>query len=275
MKQIVVFDIETTGIDPANDRIVQIAYTKLNPATLEPLARTTVMLVNPGIPIPQGATDVHGISDEAVKDEPSFKAIGRIIAREIKDCDIGGYNSNSFDVPLIVSEFVRHGIPIPFDENTQFLDVLQMYRKLHSNKLTDVYERLTGKTLTGAHDAGADVNATVEVFKILVDTKRDIVGETSADWAAFCGGIGDDPYWFETKDGIVFFINGKNTGRKVSDCLDYCEWMMSRDFSIGVKTVLCRVHNAYLWESIAAGKFIYWRIEPVVADADDDDDLPF
>lgn len=273
MKNLFSFDLETTGTDPVNDRIVQIAFKILSPDTLEPLGETKSYLVNPGIQIPEGATAIHGISNEVVKNSPSFYEVGKIVRKHMVGCDIIGYNSNAFDVPLIVNEFFRNGIPLPFAEDTRFLDVFQLYGKLYSRKLSDVYERLIGKPLTGAHDAKADVDATSEIFKHLIDNNQNKVGSSPSDLDAFMGGM-DDPYWFVTEGETVIFNKGKYKGCAVIDEPDYCNWMLKQSMPINTKAVICRLFKANLWESISAGYLVYQRNEAFTTN-DTDNWLPF
>ena len=273
MKNIFLFDIETTGTDPMNDRIVQIAFAKLSSETLEPIAGTKTFNVNPCILIPESATAIHGISNETVRHCATFQEVGRIIQKHMFDSHICGYNSNAFDVPLLVNEFGRCKIPLPFTDDTLFLDVFQLYRKLNSLKLADVYERLIGKPLTGAHDAGADVDATQQIFKHLIDHNQNKVGHQPIDWATFCGNM-DDPYWFVVEGDQTYFNKGKYKGCLVSDYPDYCNWMMGQSMPINTKAVICRLFKANLWESIAAGYLVYQRKETVPANYTDNG-LPF
>lgn len=159
-KPIAFFDLETTGVDVVNDKIVQIAVVKISP---DGDIEKKKMLINPGRPIPKEASDVHGILDEHVKDKPYFKQISKSLYLYLEGCDIGGYNSNQFDVPMLIEEFRRVGLHFDITERN-FIDVMRIERVLHPGTLEAVYERYTGKTLDGAHDALADVVATYEVF---------------------------------------------------------------------------------------------------------------
>lgn len=161
MKPIVFFDLETTGADVAKDQIVQIACLKWDG---EKIFDEKMHLVKPTIPIEESATDVHGISMEDLEDKPTFKQLANGILDYFAGCDIGGYNSNRFDVPILMAEFKRAGIKFDI-RGINFVDVLAIERKLHSQKLVDVYKRYTGDDLVGAHDAMADVLATVKVLE--------------------------------------------------------------------------------------------------------------
>lgn len=160
-KPIIFFDLETTGVDTAVDRIVQIATIKIFP---DLKVEEKKYLINPLIPIPKEASDVHGITDDMVKDSPTFDKYAKNLNKYFEGCDIGGYNSNQFDLPLLIEEFMRSGIDFDVD-NRNYVDVLKLETVLNSRKLGDVYKRYTGKELDGAHDALNDVRATVDILK--------------------------------------------------------------------------------------------------------------
>lgn len=163
MKQrdIIFFDLETTGVDTQKDRIVQIAAIKksIDGKTLE----TKNVLVNPEMEIPQEAIDVHGITNEMVQDKPTFKQIAKGVRAFFEGCDLAGYNSDKFDVVLLDSELERVGVGgVDWEFNS--VDVFNLYRRLYPNTLSDVYKRLTGKELENAHDALSDIEATMEIL---------------------------------------------------------------------------------------------------------------
>ncbi len=263
---IFLFDLETTGVDTTKDRIVQIAWMILD-HDLKPVGKPVSMLVYPEMKIPAGATEVHGITDEMVKGVLSFSGIANDLATILKHCHIAGFNSNSFDVPMLVAEFARCGIDVPFNHQTLFIDVLAIYRKQFSNKLTDIYKRLFGKEMANAHDALGDITATKEVMQWLVDNANDEIGYLPEQWAEYSGGM-DDPYWFKLQNGVWCFAKGKNEGVSVLKEKSYCDWMMgSPTFGLGTKATLCKIWGADLWKSIAANRFVFYP-EP-------DGDLPF
>lgn len=164
--QIVFFDLETTGVDTNKDRIVQIAAIKKDHkgAVLESMN----LLINPEVSIPKEASEVHGITDDMVKDKPTFSEVAKSIKDFFLGCDLAGYNSDKFDIVLLDAELSRVGLNgIDWDFNS--IDVLSLYRKLYPNTLSGVYERLTGKELENAHDALSDIEATIEILETLHD----------------------------------------------------------------------------------------------------------
>lgn len=226
-RPIVFFDLETTGVSTTKDRIVQIACVKID---LDGNKEEKKLLINPLIPIPKEATDVHGISDEMVKDAPLFKNISKALYFFFKDCDIAGYNSDNFDVPLLTEEFARVGINF-LDWEYNLVDVLKHERLLHSNKLADVYKRYTGQDLDGAHDALNDVRATVEILFYQIEGKPEITPE---EIDSICQGekkrfdVAGKAYI--DKDGIVRWSFGKNISQPVLQDLKYLDWVLNNDF---------------------------------------------
>lgn len=169
-RPIVFIDLETTGPDVKKDKIVEIAIIKLHPdLTKEQLVRR----INPGIAIPLSATAIHGISNEAVKDEPKFTHVSHMIYDFIKDCDVAGYNSNRFDIPILFREFEYAGIF--WDHNTfDMIDVCNIYKIKESRDLSAAYRFYCGKEIQGAHGALADIEATMEVFLAQLEQYNDL-----------------------------------------------------------------------------------------------------
>lgn len=153
-RPIVFFDLETTGTDIAKDRIVQIGAIKIAPNGDKEVKN---VLVNPTIPIPEGASAVHGIYDKDVQDKPLFKQIAKSMLQWLQACDLAGYNSDNFDIPLLAEEFARVGIEFP-EQDCVYIDIIKIERLINSHKLGETYQRYTGKELTDAHDALADVS---------------------------------------------------------------------------------------------------------------------
>ena len=176
-RPLVFFDLETTGIDPYNDRIVEISVLKILPdgTRCSPYTRR----INPGRPIPAEATSVHHITDEMVKNEPTFEAIAPKLKEFLKDCDLAGYNSNRFDVPMLVEEFKRAGLPLDMS-GVKLVDVQTIYHKREPRTLVAAYRHYCGRDLEGAHSAEADITATYEVLlgqlDMYDDLPRDIDG---------------------------------------------------------------------------------------------------
>ena len=175
---LVFFDLETTGINITTDRIVEISYLKVYPNGKEV---TTTYLVNPEMPIPAAATAVHKITNEMVADKPTFKEVAKIIAKDIEGCDIAGYNSNRFDVPLLIEEILRSGVDIDLSKR-KFIDVQTIFHKKEQRTLTAAYKFYCDKELVGAHGAEADTLATYEVLKGQLDMYDDL--ENDVDFLA-------------------------------------------------------------------------------------------
>ncbi|RZT96689.1 DNA polymerase-3 subunit epsilon [Ancylomarina subtilis] len=237
------FDLETTGINVSKDRIVEIAIVKVSPNGNE---ETKTYRVNPGIPIPKEASAIHGIYDEDVKDEPTFKEIGKIIAKYIEGCDLAGYNSNRFDIPLLAEEFLRADIDIDMRKR-KFVDVQTIFHKMEQRTLTAAYKFYCGKDLEGAHGAEADTIATYEVLKSQLDKYENLENDidylskfsTQNKNADFAGMIVFD------KKGVETFNFGKNKGKAVEEVLKeqpgYYGWIMNNDFPLYTKKVLTEI----------------------------------
>ena len=166
---IVFFDLETTGINIAKDRIVEISVLKVFPNGKE---EQRTIRVNPGMPIPEEASKVHGIYDEDVKDCPLFKGIAKELAHYIEGCDLGGYNSNRFDIPLLAEEFLRADVDFDMSRR-KFVDVQTIFHKMEQRTLSAAYRFYCDKNLEDAHTAAADTLATYEVLKAQLDRYSD------------------------------------------------------------------------------------------------------
>ena len=173
---LVFFDLETTGINIVTDRIVEISYLKVNVDGSE-VSKT--MRVNPERPIPEEATRVHGISDADVADCPTFKQIARSLANEIEGCDLAGFNSNRFDIPLLVEEFLRAGVDIDLSKR-KMIDVQTIFHKKEQRTLSAAYKFYCGLDLDNAHSAEADTRATYEVLKAQLDRYPDLENDMGA-----------------------------------------------------------------------------------------------
>ena len=162
---LVFFDLETTGVNIVKDRIIEISFVKVCPNGQE-ICKTR--RINPGMPIPPESTAIHGITDEDVKDCPTFKEIAKSLAAQIKGCDLAGYNSNRFDIPLLAEEFIRAGVDIDLNRR-KFVDVQTIYHKMEQRTLAAAYKFYCNKDLNNAHTAEADTMATYEVLKAQLD----------------------------------------------------------------------------------------------------------
>ncbi len=233
-KPIIYFDAETTGVDTEVDRIVELACIKYFPDGRKPEEKTIV--VNPGIPIPKEASDVHGITDEMVKDKPFFSQYAKSLRAWFQDCDLAGFNSDNFDVNLLSSEFVRAELE-PIDWNPSLFDVLKLYRDLFPNTLSEVYKRLTGEDLEGAHGALADIIATKVIGDILlpslieksekpIETTKDIDDYLQGDKKRFdlAGKMYID------SEGVVRWNFSKNKDMPVLEDLGFLGWFNKQNF---------------------------------------------
>lgn len=237
------FDLETTGVNVVSDRIVEIAVLKLLPNGNK---EGKTWLVNPEMPIPKGASDVHGITNEQVKDAPNFKTLSKEIYDFMKDCDWAGFNSDRFDIPLIAEEFMR--AEVDFDlKNHKTIDVQTIFHKMEQRTLTAAFKFYCDKSLEDAHSAEADTMATYEVLKAQLDRYDDLENDTAflADFSSrkkiadFAGFIAYD------KEGDECFSFGKHKGKKVTEILEkepgYFGWLLSADFPLYTKKVLTAI----------------------------------
>lgn len=240
---LVFFDLETTGIDMVNDRIVEICILKVFP---DGKTEVKTRRVNPTIPIPAQSTAIHGITDEDVKDCPTFKEIARSLVQLIEGCDFAGYNSNKFDLPLLAEEFIR--ADIDFDlKKRKFIDVQTIFHKMEQRTLVAAYKFYCDKDLNNAHSAEADTVATYEVLKAQLDRYPELKNDVDflSEYSSktrnvdFAGRI-----VLNDKDVEVFNF-GKHRGRPVVDVLStepgYYAWMMNGDFPLYTKNVLTRI----------------------------------
>ncbi len=249
-RPIVFFDLETTGVDTARDRIVEISMIKVMPDG-EEITRTRRL--NPGMHIPEEATAVHGITDDDVKDCPSFAQVAKSLAQFISGCDFGGFNSNRFDLPVLVEEFLRAGVDVDF-KRRRFIDVQNIFHKMEQRTLVAAYKFYCDKNLEEAHSAEADTLATYEVLKAQLDRYPELQNDVAAlaefstrdKTADYAGRI------LINEKGEEVFGFGKYKGRKVEEIFDsepsYYAWMMNGDFPLYTKKVIteirCRRKNS-------------------------------
>ena len=221
---LVFFDLETTGIDITKDRIVEISYVKVFPNGKE---ESKTMRINPERPIPPESTAIHGITDDDVKDCPTFKAVAKTLAAQIEGCDLAGYNSNRFDIPLLAEEFLRADVNIDLNRR-KFVDVQTIFHKMEQRTLSAAYKFYCNKTLENAHTAAADTMATYEVLQAQLDRYPELQNDI-----AF---LSD----FSSYNNNVDFA-----GRLVEDVLKnepgYYAWMMNSDFPLNTKQKLTEI----------------------------------
>jgi len=242
-KPIAFFDLETTGINVAKDRIVEISILKVMPSE-EEISKTWI--INPTIPIPEKVSKIHGIYDKDVKDKPTFAEAGNEINNFLKGCDLAGYNSNKFDVPLLVEEFLR--ADMDFDvKNIKLVDVQVIFFKNEPRNLSAAYKFYCDKELKNAHTAAADVNATYEVLKAQIEKydnlKNDITQLSKYSHQVRSVDFAGMIVFNEKKQEIFNF--GKHKGKTVESVLNkesgYYKWIMNADFPLYTKKVLTAI----------------------------------
>lgn len=248
-RPIVFFDLETTGTDVAKDHIVELCYIKIYPCgneKSESMRIRPVDILGNTIPIPKEASAVHGIYDEDVKDCPTFKEIAPNLQEVLRDCDLGGYNSNHFDIPLLVEEFLRAGINIDFS-NSKFVDVCVIFKKMEQRTLSAAYKFYCKKDLVDAHSALADTQATVDVLEAQLDFYPELQNDiqflsnfsTSGNNVDFAGRI------VKNEKNQPVFNFGKYKGQPVKEVLTkdpgYYTWMLQGDFPLQTKQVLKKI----------------------------------
>lgn len=237
------FDLETTGVNVAKDRIVEISILKIFPDGREV---ELTERINPTVPIPAVTTAVHGISDADVADKPTFAERAKDIHDMIKDSDLAGFNSNRFDIPLLVEELLRADIDFEM-KNRNAIDIQNIFHKMEQRTLVAAYKFYCDKDLTDAHSAAADTKATYEVLKAQLDRYDELENDmkflgdfsTRKKQADFAGFIGYD------KEGAEIFTFGKHKGKKVEAVLEsepgYFGWIQNADFPLYTKKVLTSI----------------------------------
>lgn len=242
-RPIVFFDLETTGTNIISDRIVELSYIKVYPDARE---ESRTLRFNPGRHIPAEATAVHHISDADVADAPVFAQMAKDIAQVFTNVDIAGFNSNRFDVPVLVEELLRAGINIDLTK-CRFVDVQTIFHKMEQRTLSAAYQFYCGKVLDGAHSANADTRATYEVLKAQLDRYDSLQNNieflskfsTQTRNVDFAGRI-----IYNDKD-VEIFNFGKYKGMPVDEVLmrdqGYYSWIMQGDFPLNTKSVITRL----------------------------------
>ena len=265
-RPLVFFDLETTGTKVGVDRIVEMAMVKLMPdgsvvKKPELPGKDHRILVNPEMPIPLETSLIHGVYDEDVKDAPTFARVAPGLLKWLHDCDLGGFNSNRFDVPMLAEEFLRVDIDFGL-EGRHLVDVQNIFHKMEQRTLRAAFEFYCGKELEGAHEALPDTLATVEVFlaqleryadQTVKNSRGEPVGPVPSeveDLATFCRMRNNADLMGRLvydDDGEILFQFGKHTGKRVKDVLakdpGYFGWMMQGDFPRYTKRVLQKVKD--------------------------------
>ncbi|MEN9571373.1 MAG: hypothetical protein RL172_2604 [Bacteroidota bacterium] len=247
-RPIAFIDLETTGVNLSSDRIVEVAIIKVLGDGSRQVKRK---LINPEMPIPAATTEIHGITNEMVKDAPTFKQAANELKQFIEGCDLGGYNSNRFDIPMLMEEFLRVGIAVDLSTR-RMVDVQHIFYTMEPRTLSAAYRYYCNQELVGAHSAEVDVNATIDVLLSQINRYPQL-GNTVESILGF---IGEEKvvdyarrFVFDDK-GVEVFNFGKHKGRPVTDVLkaepQYYDWMMKGDFPLHTKQKLTEILNRTL-----------------------------
>ncbi len=241
---LVFFDLETTGISITKDRIVEVSFLKIYPNGKEEIKSRRI---NPEIPIPPEATQVHGITDEDVKDCPTFKQVAKSLAQQLDGCDLAGFNSSRFDVPMLAEEFLRAGVDFDM-KNRRFVDVQIIFHRKEPRTLEAAYRFYCDKELENAHSAEADTLATYEVLKSQLERYPDLVNDVEAlsnEFSSFKDNVDFAGRIVLNDKGVEIFNFGKHKGKSVAEVLkkepSYYSWMMDGDFPLNTKQELTRI----------------------------------
>lgn len=255
-KPIVFFDLETTGIKVASDRIVEICMLRQH---TDGSTRIKTYRINPEIPIPPEVTAIHGISDDDIKDCPTFRKLAVEIATFLENCDLAGFNSNHFDIPMLVEEFLR--ADIDFDlKGRRFVDVQNIFHRMEPRNLAAAYKFYCNRDLQNAHSAEADTVATFEILKAQLDRYADISykdrnGKISQPIVNDIKALSEFSFVTKAVDlighivyndkNLEVFNFGKHKGKPVNQVFkdepSYYDWMMKGDFPLSTKRVLTRL----------------------------------
>ncbi|MDG2370791.1 MAG: 3'-5' exonuclease [Flavobacteriales bacterium] len=252
-KPLAFLDLETTGVNVSKDKIVEIAIIKINPDSSKEEYNKRI---NPEIPIPIETSEIHGIYDFDVINSPNFKAVSSEIEDFIKGCDLGGFNSNKFDIPLLVEEFYRCNIDIKIEER-KLIDVQNIFHKMEQRTLVAAYQFYCNKDLTNAHSALADTAATLAVFMAQLEKYESL--ENNIDFLHDFSIQGLKTLDFAKRIAIDkdnnYLINfGKHKGKKVIDVFksepSYYSWIQSGDFTTNTKLCFKKIWNEFKTQKV-------------------------
>ena len=242
-KPICFFDLETTGVNVSLDRIVEISILKIFPNGNK---ESKTWLVNPGVPIPLEASNIHGITNDIVKNEPLFKMIASDIKSMINNCDLAGFNSNKFDIPLLAEELLRSEIDFSLD-NVATIDVQNIFHKMEQRTLSAAYQFYCGKSLDNAHSSKADTLATYDVLESQIEKYNDLENNVSflSDFSKRGKNVDLAGFIKYNEDHIPCFSFGKHKGKTVDYVLEnesgYFGWLLNADFPMYTKKVLTQI----------------------------------
>ncbi|WP_300284984.1 3'-5' exonuclease [uncultured Alistipes sp.] len=240
---IVFLDLETTGVDPSKDRIVEISLVKVMP---DGSREVKTRRLNPEMHIPEEASAIHHIYDEDVADCPPFRAVAKSLWAYIEGCDFGGYNSNKFDIPVLVEEFLRAGLDVDL-RKSRFIDVQNIFHKMEQRTLVAAYKFYCDKDLTEAHSAEADTLATYEVLLAQLDRYPELKNDVDflAEFSARGRSVDYAGRIVYDEKGVEVFGFGKHRGRSVAEVFrtepSYYSWMMNGDFPLYTKKVITAI----------------------------------
>lgn len=242
-KPLVIFDLETTGVNIAFDRIVELSALKVHPGGEE---EWLTFRINPGIPISPEATKIHGITDADVANAPHFKDVARKVASFLEGCDLAGFNSMKFDIPILCEEFLR--VNVDFNPaRHRYVDVQVIFHKKEQRTLSAAYKFYCDRELENAHSAKADTAATYEILKAQLDRYPDLENdiEKLSVFSAFNNNADLAGRIVFNEQGIEVFNFGKHKGKSVEQVLkeepSYYSWMMNGDFPLNTKQVLTAI----------------------------------
>lgn len=264
-RPLVFFDLETTGLNIGKDKIIEIALLKVNPDGSEEIK---TWLVNPEMQISEEALAIHGISNDDLKDKPTFVQIAKEILSFLDNCDLAGYNSNKFDLPLLMEEFLRVGLDFDI-RGRKFIDVQNIFHKMEPRTLTAAYKFYCNQELVDAHQAESDTRATYEVLKGQLelyqgqkheDKKSGVVSEIQNNISMLSSFTSDNrsvdfagQILFNDKDEEIFNF-GKHKGLHVRQVFKqepaYYDWMMKADFPLYTKKIITRIFNEVKFDNL-------------------------
>ena len=242
-RPIAFIDLETTGVNLSSDRIIEVAIIKILPDGSRAVKRK---LINPGMPIPPASTEIHGITNEMVKDAPTFKQAGNELKQFIENCDMGGYNSNRFDIPMLMEEFLRAGMDVDLCTR-RMVDVQHIFYTMEPRTLTAAYKFYCQKEIENAHSAEADIVATFEVLEAQLERYPDLQNDVDYLHEFSCNNSNVDlagrVVFNENKQEVFNF--GKHKGKSVREVFkkdaSYYDWIMQGDFATNTKNVITQL----------------------------------
>ena len=252
-RPLAIIDLEATGMNLSVDRIVEIAIVRIHPKEEKKIKRK---LLNPEMPISGSSTEIHGITDEMIKDAPTFRQVANEIKQFLENCDLAGYNSNRFDIPMLAEEFLRVGLDFDF-KGRQLLDVQKIFHQMEQRTLAAAYKYYCNKSLENAHSAEVDAAATAEILNAQL-TKYPQLGNNID---SVLKAIGDDNiidfarrFIYDDKGKEVFNF-GKHKGRPIADVLkaepQYYDWMMKGEFPMNTKQKLTEIYTRTMLKKLS------------------------